>query len=331
VDAVLLAGGYGTRLRPLTYTRPKPLLPVAGRPMMEWVLDRLPQEVQRVVVAVNWKAQALGAYLQKRQPSKGQRFDFVVVREEEPLGTAGALRNCANYLRSSEVLVLNADIVSAMDMGALVAAHRTHKAAATVSLKEVPQEDVVHYGVIEPAGEATFDGAIPVRDFVEKPKDPASAPSRFINAGATVLSRNVLDLIPTGRLVSLEKEIFPQLLSKGFWGLPFTGHWVDVGDPARLRAASHALDESYRFGPGSRVAPNAVVSESVGGRDCFVGDEASLERCVLGDKVTIRAGVRLRDCIVGDGEVVSEDASNQRIWTRPVPDGYPAQQVGNAL
>src|SRR5438876_10030406 len=98
MDAILLAGGYGTRLRPLTYTRPKPLLPVAGRPMVEWVLDRLPPEVHRVVVAVNWKAQALGAYFQERERKRGQRLDFVVVREEEPLGTGGAVKNCEPHL-----------------------------------------------------------------------------------------------------------------------------------------------------------------------------------------------------------------------------------------
>src|SRR5688572_22915852 len=146
MDAVLLAGGYGTRLRPLTYTRPKPLLPVAGRPMIEWVLDRLPSDVHRVIVAVNWKAQALGTYLRDRPRRKGQTFDFVVVREEEPLGTGGAVRNCAAYIRSPDVLVLNADIVSGMDLAALARAHKAHGAAATLSLKEVEAAEVVHYG-----------------------------------------------------------------------------------------------------------------------------------------------------------------------------------------
>jgi mannose-1-phosphate guanylyltransferase len=332
MDAVLLAGGFGTRLRPLTYTRPKPLLPVAGRPMVEWVLDRLPPDIHRVIVAVNWKAQALGTYLRDRPRRKGQTFDFVVVREEQPLGTAGAVRNCASYLRSPDFLLLNADIVSTMDLGALVAAHRAHEALATLSLKEVEPADVVHYGVVEPGGAAAPDGAIPVRGFVEKPRDPREAPSRLINAGATVLDRSVLDLIPAGRLVSMEKEVFPQVLAKGrFWGLPFQGHWIDVGDPDRLRAASAALDPSFRFGPASSVAADAEVTDSIAGEGCFVGPEAVVQRCVLGDRVTVRGGVRLADCVVGDGEVVSSDAKGARIWTRPVPAGYPDQQVGNAL
>jgi mannose-1-phosphate guanylyltransferase len=336
VDAILLAGGYGTRLRPLTYTRPKPLLPVAGRPMVEWVLDRLPPEVRRVIVAVNWKAQALGTYFATRDvKGKARRVEFVVVKEDEPLGTGGAIKNCQAHLTSDRFLVLNADIVSTMDLGALVAAHKAHGGAVTISLKEVAKEDVVHYGVIKPGGEAGADGAIPIADFVEKPKDPSHAPSHLINAGAYVLDRKVLDLIPAGKLVSLEKEIFPQVLAGqaggGFWGLPFEGHWIDVGDPTRLAAASHALDPNFKAGPGSRIAADAKVVRSVMGKDCAVRAGAQLEDCILGDGVTVEAGVHLKDCVVGDGELVRHNGTGQRIWTRPTPHGYPEKQVGNAL
>lgn len=332
MDAILLAGGYGTRLRPLTYTRPKPLLPVAGRPMVEWVLDRLPPEVRRVIVAVNWKAQALGSYFATRDvKGKGRRVEFVVVKEDEPLGTAGAIKNCEAHLSSSRFAVLNADIVSAMDLAALAQAHTLHKGVATISLKEVAPADVVHYGVVRPAGAATPDGAIPVAEFVEKPARPELAPSRLINAGAYVLDRSVLELIPRGRLVSLEKEIFPQLMPRGFWGLPFTGHWIDVGDPQRLAQASHALDPAFKAGPGSRIAPDAHLSASLLGRDCAVRSGARLDNCILGDGVTVDVGVHLKDCVVGDGEFVRSNQSGARIWTKPVPAGYPAQQVGNAL
>lgn len=332
MDAILLAGGYGTRLRPLTYTRPKPLLPVAGRPMVEWVLDRLPPDVRRVIVAVNWKAQALGSYFATRDvKGRARRVEFVVVKEDEPLGTGGAIKNCESHLSSSRFAVLNADIVSAMDLGALSAAHLAHKGVATISLKEVAPADVVHYGVVRPAGPAAADGAIPVAEFVEKPSRPELAPSRLINAGAYVLDRSVLDLIPRGPLVSLEKEIFPQLMQRGFWGLPFEGHWIDVGDPQRLAQASHALDPHFKAGPGSRIAPDAHVTGSLMGRDCAVRAGARLEGCILGDGVTVDVGVHLKDCVVGDGEFVRTNQTGARVWTKPVPAGYPAQQVGNAL
>lgn len=332
MDAILLAGGYGTRLRPLTYTRPKPLLPVAGRPMVEWVLDRLPPEVRRVVVAVNWKAQTLGTYFANRESKgKGRRVDFVVVKEDEPLGTAGAVKNCEAHLTSDRFFVLNADIVSTMDLGAMVRAHAANKGAGVISLKEVAPAEVVNYGVVREDEQAAAEGAIRIAEFVEKPNDPSLAPSRLINAGAYLLDRSVLSLVPKGKLVSMEKEIFPQLIPRGLYGLPFKGEWHDVGDPQRLLSASHALDPSFKAGPGSRIAPDAHIRGSVLGRDCSVGAGARIERCVVGDGVTVDAGLHLEGCVVGDGERVRASAKDERIWTRPTPHGYPEKQVGNAL
>jgi mannose-1-phosphate guanylyltransferase len=300
--------------------------------MVEWVLDRLPPEVRKVIVAVNWKAQALGTYFATRESKgKGRRVEFVVVKEDEPLGTAGACKNCEPHLTSDRFFVLNADIVSTMDLGAMVRAHAANKGAGTISLKEVAPADVVHYGVVREDEQAAHEGAIRIADFVEKPKDPGLAPSRLINAGAYLLDRSVLDLVPKGALVSMEKEVFPQLIPRGLYGLPFQGEWHDVGDPARLRAASHALDPKFRAGPGSKLAPDAHLVDTLLGRDCSVGAGARLEHCVVGDGVTVAAGVHLTDCVVGDGEQVRHSATGHRVWTRPVPAGYPEKQVGNAL
>lgn len=331
MDAIILAGGYGTRLRPLTYTRPKPLLAVAGRPMIEWVIDRLPPEVKRVIVAVNWKAQALGTYLANR-PGKaaGDRREFVVVKEDEPLGTAGAVKNCAKFLTSDSVFVLNADIVSRMDLGAMMRAHKAARAVGTIALKEVPLADVVHFGVIQP-GATTPAGTTEIHGFVEKPKDPAQAPSRLINAGAYLLDRRVLSLIPAGKMVSMEKEIFPLLIPQGFHGFGIDGPWIDVGDPKRLLDASRTLDASFAAGKDFRVGDHATFTRSVAGLGCTLRASAHLEDCVLGDGVTVDVGVHLKECVVGDGEFVRESATGARIWTKPVPAGYPASQVGNAL
>ena len=330
VDAILLAGGYGTRLRPLTYTRPKPLVPLAGRPMLEWVLDRLPAEVDHVVLAVNWLAEALERHV--RDHPRG--IEVTVVREAEPLGTAGAVKNCEAHLRSDALLVLNGDIVSDMDLAALVRLHRVEEGAGVISLKEVPLAEVVQFGVVEPApgpGCAEVPEAVRIARFVEKPKSPAEAPSRLINAGAYVLDRKVLDLIPPGRLVSMEKEVFPKLIPQGFWGLPFEGAWIDVGDPDRLRQASRHLDPDHVMGPDGRVATTALFEDSLAGRMLLVGSNAVVRRCILGDNVTVRAGVVLEECVVGDRETVDRSARGERIWSREVPLGYPAQQVGNAL
>lgn len=326
MDAILLAGGFGTRLRPLTYTRPKPLLPVAGRPMVEWALDQMPDEVDRVIVAVNWLADEL----EKHFEASERDVEFVVVHEDKPLGTGGAVKNCESHIEADVFLVLNADIVSDMDQQALVASHGRHGGAGTISLKEVAPADVVNYGVVEHDAAAT-DGSVRIRRFVEKPKTPAEAPSRLINAGAYLLQRSVLDLIPAGRLVSMEKEIFPQLIPKGFYGLPFDGAWIDVGDPARLLSASTHVDGAYRWGPHSFAASDAQFEDSVAGTHFRLGAGSRVLRSVLGDRVTVRDGVRVEDSIVGDDETVSHDAVGARIWSRPVPAGYPDKQVGNTL
>lgn len=293
--------------------------------MLEWVLDRLPKEVDRVIVAVNWQAERLRRYFEDHP----RDLEFIVVEETEPLGTAGAVKNCEPHIQSDRFLVLNADIVSDMDLEGMMAQHRDTDAVGTISLKEVPRRDVVHFGVIAPAK----DDPRRIAGFVEKPKDPADAPSRLINAGAYLLERRILDVIPEGRLVSMEKDIFPQLLddADGFYGHTFQGIWIDVGDPARLLAASKELDADHWHGHDADIAPAATVEDCIAGDRLRVGAKAHLERCVMGDDVTIADGVRLRDCVIGDGETVEQDAAEARIWTRDVPEGYPQKQVGNAL
>lgn len=306
MDAVLLAGGFGTRLRPLTYTRPKPLLPVAGRAMVEWVLDRLPPEVDHVIVAVNWQAEALRRYF----AASPRKLRFTVVEEAEPLGTGGAVGNCRDHLSSEWFFVLNADIVSSMDLGALLAA-RSSERAGILSLRDVPRADTVHFGAAE-IGDSD-DTATQLTGFVEKPSNPELAPSTLINAGAYLLHRQILQWIPEGKLVSMEKEVFPRLLPDKLWGVPFVGEWIDVGDPARLLAANKML------GGGDDVV----------GQNCAIS--GTLNQCIVGDNVTVLAGVHLENCVVGDGETVTQSQRDARIWTKAVPPGYPEKQVGNAI
>lgn len=319
MEAVLLAGGYGTRLRPLTYTRPKPLVPVAGKPMVEHVLDSLPREVTKLIVAANWRADDLEKYFERR----GGNVECIVVREDEPLGTAGAVKNCAEYL-TGPFLVLNADIVSDMDLAAMVELHQDAKGRATIALNDVPAAEVSNYGVV------AFDEKVPDRivRFVEKPA-AEEAPSTWINAGAYLIEKDVLDLIPDG-LVSMEKDIFPLLLDGGLYGFRHSGLWVDVGDPARLREATkkvggadHPVD--------ARVAADAVFMDSIAGRGLRIANGARVERSVLGDNVIIEADAQLINCIVGDNETVRGSHRDARIWSPPIPDGYPDKQVGNAL
>lgn len=318
MEAVLLAGGFGTRLRPLTYTHPKPLLPVGGRAMLEWVLDRLPEEVTKVIVAVNWQAEALESYF----AASDRDLEFAVVRESEPLGTAGAVKNCEAHLESDQFFVLNADIISDMDLEGMIRMHREKDSHCTIALKEVAEAEVVNYGVIQPHPEDS-DRVI---GFVEKPKDPSLAPSRLINAGAYLLNRSVLQLIAPGQMVSMEKEIFPQLLEPGFYGVPFSGYWMDVGTPERLLEASAHLSTAWH-GPGASI--EGTVQNSAAGANLTVARGVTVEDCVIGDNVRIEANVR--NCVIGDGETITSATENLRVWTKPMPAGYPDKQVGNAL
>lgn len=325
MDAILLAGGYGTRLRPLTYTRPKPLLDVAGRPMVEWVLDRLPADVDRVIVALNWKAEELEAHF----AASDRNVEFVVVREEEPLGTGGAMRNCLQEVRSDTVMVVFADIVSDFDLGRMVRSFQETGVACTVALREVPAKDVHQFGVADLAEETSM--GFRLRGFVEKPKTLAEAPSRFINAGIYLMRRSVLEAIEPGRLVSFEKEVLPDLIDEGVFGVPYEGLWIDVGDPRRILAATAELDPDAAIPDDAKLAPDAIVTDSVAGPGLDLGAGSRVTRCVLGNNVTIGSGVELVDCVVGDGETVRESRTGERVWSRPVPQGYPEKQVGNAI
>lgn len=314
MHAIVLAGGFGTRLRPLTYTHPKPLLPLAGRPMLDWVVDRLPDAVEHVTIAANWKADALREHAS--QLDLGVPVD--VVEETEPLGSGGAIRNAAG---DGPVLAVNADIISDMDLDALVAQHRDSGAETTIAAAEVPEQDVVHFGVIEPG-----DGHA-VADFVEKPATPAQAPSRLVNAGIYAIEPGVVARIPTDRLVSLEKEIFPQLLPRGLHAWRHDGVWIDVGDRERMIGAHEAL--------GGGVPDDAKVRgqalHSVVGRGAVIEDGAMVERSVIGPGAHITSGSHLIECMVGSDQVVQGQHHGARIWHGDPPAGYPAQQVGNEL
>lgn len=286
--------------------------------MLEWVLDRLPSEVTKVIVAVNWQAEKLEAYFE----NSDRDLEFAVVREDKPLGTAGAVKNCAEHLTSDQFFVLNADIISDMDLEGMIRMHREKGSHCTIALKEVPEAEVVNYGVIQPNPE----DADRVIGFVEKPKDPSLAPSRLINAGAYLLNHDVLDLIAEDTMVSMEKEIFPQLLEPGFYGVPFDGYWMDVGTPERLLEASAHLSKEWH-GAGSKVLGEAT--NSAAGANLHVAAGVSIKGCVMGDNVTINANVE--NCVIGDGETVEEETKNLRVWSKPLPEGYPDKQVGNAL
>ncbi|MHB8605145.1 MAG: nucleotidyltransferase family protein [Thermoplasmatota archaeon] len=301
MDALILAGGFGTRLHPLTLAIPKPLIPVGNVPIVRRLIDKLPRDVRKVVVAANYRVDDLRAYFRANDCGR----EVVVIDEAVPLGTAGAIKNAEREL-DGPFFVLNGDILDSLDLAAFRDAHRRERALASISLWEVA--DPRAFGVV------ALDGARITR-FVEKPATLAEAPSRLVNAGTYLFEPDVLDAIPAGRAVSIERETFPALLARGarLVGFPFTGRWIDCGRVASLLAANAALAQeagmSRFFASNVEDRGATVVEWAVVDAGSWLGAGVRLERAVLSAGCSIGENVTLRDTVLGEGVVVESDAS----------------------
>jgi mannose-1-phosphate guanylyltransferase len=313
VLAVVLVGGLGTRLRPLTETIPKQLLPVAGVAMIERVLAQLARHgVRRAVLSMGYLPDPFLAAFPDRRIG-GVDVTFAI--EPTPLGTAGAIRYAAaaNDVRET-FLAVNGDVLTDLDVGALVARHRATGAESTIHL--TPVEDPSRYGVVV-VGD---DGA--VREFVEKPP-VGRAPSNQVNAGTYVLEPKFLDRVTPGKVTSVEREIFPRMVDEGvLFAAVDTSYWLDAGTPeAYLRANVDVLDGTRRtWHPGRRagtsllldgasVADGATVVASVLSGGVVVGADAVVRRSVVLDGATIESGAAVVDSVVGPGAVVGAGAT----------------------
>lgn len=337
MQAIILAGGYGTRLTPLTYTRPKSLLPILNKPMIHHLIDSLPKGAE-VIIATNYRKNQIEEYFQK----KGR--DIIINEEPYPLGTGGATKFAEKYIDDA-FLVLNSDIISSLNMRKFIQFHKKKRATTTISLW--PVENVWEFGVVA----MQADGRI--LQFVEKPRKE-EAPSNLINAGAYFLEKEVLDYIDTGRLVSMEKEIFPKIIEDGkrFYGYTFNGFWIDVGRPRSYIEANKILLKGKRkkYFSGSNciiegrlkescIGDNVTIEKNAEAKSTIIYDNvvikhnAVLENCIVGSDCIIERDVTMKNVVVGDGELIQEEKSyeNRKIWNRPIPDGYPEKQIGNPL
>jgi mannose-1-phosphate guanylyltransferase len=296
MQAVVLVGGEGTRLRPLTLTEPKPALQLVDRPFIRYMVDWLGRHgIDEVVMACGFRAENLRAALGDSVPG-GPVIRYI--EEDEPLGTAGPVRLAADKgLLGDRFMVLNGDVLTDLDLTALQRQHSETGAVVTLGL--YPVADPTSYGLVR-RGE---DGA--VLGFLEKP-DPADIDTDEINAGTYVIERSVLDLIPPGRSVSIEREVFPRLVGQGLYGRRLDGYWMDIGTPERYLQASWDILEG------------TVATELPGDGGPYVGDEAVVsadasvtpravigDGCELGDAVVVSDSVLLNRCRVGAGAEIS--------------------------
>lgn len=295
--AVVLVGGFGTRLRPLTNSVPKPLLPVGHVPIIERLIANLVRGgVTDVTLAIGFKPEPfLAAFPDGR--CAGATLTYAV--EPEPLDTAGAIRFAAIHTGiDSTFVVANGDVLTDLDIAALVAFHRSRKAEVTMHL--TPVQDPSAFGVVD------RDENGLVSRFVEKPP-PGAAPSNLINAGTYVFERSVIDRIPDGRKVSVEREIFPAVVAdRGLWALPTQDYWIDAGQPDLYLQANLDVISRRRAAPNwaDGVAPDAVLgddvmlTDSVVARGAMVGDGASVARSVLLDGAFVGAGATVSNSVV---------------------------------
>jgi mannose-1-phosphate guanylyltransferase len=310
VQALLLAGGEGTRLRPLTYTTPKPVMPLAGRPFLTFMLDWAHSHgVDEAILSCGFMSDAVRRVL--GDIYDGMRLRYVI--EEEPLGTAGPVRLAYDEgVLEERLLVLNGDVLTDIDLTTELHNHARTGARATLALYAV--DDTSSYGVVPTAD----DGA--VEAFIEKGE--GEPPTNRINAGAYVIERDVVESsIPAGRAVSFEREVFPSLVGKGLYGFDVAGYWIDIGTPERYLEATWDLLAGRvkstlppRDETGSLVYENCLLSgahvgpQSVLGRHCSVGTDARVERSVLHERVMVGADAAVIEAVLAERVRVGERA-----------------------
>jgi mannose-1-phosphate guanylyltransferase len=303
--AVVLVGGFGTRLRPLTHHRPKQMLPIVNRPMIEHVVGHLVDHgVDDVVLSLGYQPDGFrDAYPRGR--CAGATLHYAV--EPEPLDTAGAIGFAARDAGIDErFLVVNGDVLTDLDVTAFVAFHEARGAEATISLHRV--DDPSRYGVV------LTDTTGRVSAFVEKPPRGEAA-SDLINAGTYVLEPSVLDRIPQRRRVSVERETFPAMTSDGsLYARPDGCYWIDTGTPCEYIQAQLDLVDGVRGAPvdgihrDAQVATDAAVKRSVVGPGTVVSDGARVENAVLLPGVRVCPTAVVDGSVVGEGAVVAEGA-----------------------
>jgi mannose-1-phosphate guanylyltransferase len=309
IDAIVLVGGQGTRLRPLTCSAPKPMLPTAGVPYLAHLLSRVRAAgVRHVILSTSYRADVFAAHFGAGQ---GLGLELEYVTEEVPLGTGGGIRNVASRLRGDDVLIFNGDVLSGVDLEALTKTHGAGGADVTLHLTQVPDARAFGSVPTDPDGR--------VLAFLEKSPEPVTDQ---INAGCYVFTRAVVESIPTGRPVSVERETFPGLLAGGATVLGYVdaSYWLDIGTPANFVQGCRDLvtgvcPSAALPGPtgpalllaGAEVGADAEVGGGTTvGAGCVVGAGAVLDGAVLFDRARIGAGARVTRSVVGAGAVVGD-------------------------
>ncbi len=328
MQAVVLVGGEGTRLRPLTYSVPKPMAPLLGRPFIGWIIERLRRAgVDEIILSCCYLPEAIEAHFGDGR-DVGVQLHYVF--EEEPLGTAGAIKNALHKVKGT-IFVCNGDILTGVDLVMLRDAHHRRNAIATIHTRAV--DDPSQFGVVE----TDSDGR--VLRFVEKPK-AGETNARDINAGTYVLEPEALDAIPTGQKVSIERETFPALIAQTHrvFAVSTADYWIDVGRPATyVQAHRDILDGTFEHPIGSEVSKGVWSASGTSlpagvkaNPPVYVGEQVSLdpgacigpytvlyERCKISRDAVIANSILWSDCFVGHGSSVRDAILGLEVVVEP--------------
>jgi NDP-sugar pyrophosphorylase family protein len=299
MKAILLAGGQGTRLRPLTINTPKPIVPIFNRPFLHYQIDRIKQvpEIDEVILSLNYQPQRIEEVFGDGS-SAGIRIRYVV--EPQPLGTAGAVKYASQNVAGS-VVVFNGDVLTQIDLGAVIRLHRERRARATIVL--TPVDNPTAYGLVE------TDATGNIRRFLEKPK-PEEITTNRINAGIYVLEPDMFDRIPDDVPWSIERSYFPSLVERGetFVAYLYDGYWIDIGTPDKYTQVHRDIMDG-RFVAPPFLEPRATRT--------YIATTASVEAgasvegpCFIDDGVVIKAGARIGPySVIGNHTQIDEKAS----------------------
>jgi len=344
VKAIILVGGEGLRLRPLTCNLPKPMVPIVNRPFLEHMVERLKRHhIDEIILAICYLPDRIQRHFGDGN-GFGVKLSYAV--EQTPLGTGGAVKNSERFLKET-FLVFNGDIFSDLNLTDMVKFHRAHKAKATIAL--TPVEDPTAYGVVE------LDGQNRVKGFIEKPsRDKVT--SNLINAGIYVMEPEMLELIPASVHSMLERGLFPDLVKRGipFYGYQSSAYWLDTGKPDDYlklnhdlltgKAASHfpgkAMADSIWLEEGCKIHPSAkltgpivmgrgcsieqgvkISGPTVLGNSCVIGQGSIIDEAILWQNVRLGKNVTVRNSVIGndttvkdntwvtDGSIISDDVT----------------------
>lgn len=290
---ILLVGGFGTRLKPLTNQTPKPMLPVGGMPVTEHqLLAAKKAGINTVILATSYLSEVFTPYF--GDGSKwGMKLLYAV--EKEPLGTGGAIRNAASLVdfadSDEEFVIFNGDVLSGHNIAAQLEFHRTNQADATLHLIEVA--DARAFGCVP------TDSKGRVIDFLEKMENPVT---KAINAGCYIFNSSVISQIPAGKVVSIERETFPQLVKSGrpVYGYNEHSYWLDIGTPAALFQGSRDfVGDGFLAGSGSKIGEGTTISGGTSiGQGSTIGANCKVSNSIIGDGVQIGDGCSIADSFI---------------------------------